>query len=453
MARFDAYDLGDLEPDVLAPMVPARGFLNRLLVAFVALSLAATVALAATSPMAAAPGTTVNVEPESIAIAIGQNATLTAVVQDADGNPDVGAHVRWYFAAGSVNDPNPGNSSHAFECWTDGAGQCSMTYVAQVLGIDMICALAGGSPSSCGEALGAPEWADDADVVQRIVVADPGPTPTPEPTPSPTPSPTPTLSPTPTPEPTPTATPTPSPSPTPTPTPTPTPSPTPTPTPEPTPTPTPTPTPEPTPTPTPTPSPTPTPTPSPAPTPTPEPTPSPEPTPTPTPSPSPESAPTAAPTTTDPTPAPELNPGPTQGAGGADTESEQPAAAPGAAPPPSGPQLSETDESGGVAFAPVTQPVPVGPAPDRAAPTPRALGPLDFLGGVVTGAIGNVGLIIRPEAALAVATEFTFPLALAIAVLLFLVVQDQIDRRDPKLRAAPQHQNDTLIRFEPEESS
>ena len=70
----------------------------------------------------------------------------------------------------------------------------------------------------------------------------------------------------------------------------------------------------------------------------------------------------------------------------------------------------------------------------------------------MTGAIGNVGLIIRPEAALAVATEFTFPLALAIAVLLYLVVQDQVDRRDPKLRAAPQHQSDTLIRFEPEES-
>jgi hypothetical protein len=103
--------------------------------------------------------------------------------------------------------------------------------------------------------------------------------------------------------------------------------------------------------------------------------------------------------------------------------------------------------------APIPQPVPVGAAPDRPASTPQALGPFDFLGGVVTGAIGNVGLIIRPEAALAVATEFTFPLALAIAVLVFLVVQDQIDRRDPKLRAAPQHQNDTLIRFEPEESS
>jgi hypothetical protein len=79
------------------------------------------------------------------------------------------------------------------------------------------------------------------------------------------------------------------------------------------------------------------------------------------------------------------------------------------------------------------------------------IGPLDFLGSVVTGVVGNVGLILRPEAALAVASEFTFPLALALAVLLFVVVQDQVDRRDPKLRAAPRHQSETLIRFELEE--
>ena len=151
---------------------------------------------------------------------------------------------------------------------------------------------------------------------------------------------------------------------------------------------------------------------------------------------------------------PDENQEPTASAGGTDTGSHPPAGTPGAAP--GGPQLSETDESAGLppggGLAPIPQPDPVGPAPDRPAPAPIALGPLDFLGGVVTGAIGNVGLIIRPDAAIAVATEFTFPLALAIAVLLFLVVQDQVDRRDPKLRAAPKYQSDTFIRFEAEES-
>ena len=105
-----------------------------------------------------------------------------------------------------------------------------------------------------------------------------------------------------------------------------------------------------------------------------------------------------------------------------------------------------------MAPAPTAPPVPVGPAPDRPAPTlPVELGPFDFLGGVLRGAVGNVGLILRPEAALAVATEFTFPLVLALAVLIFLVVQDQVDRRDPKLRVAPQHAADTFVRFEPEE--
>lgn len=105
----------------------------------------------------------------------------------------------------------------------------------------------------------------------------------------------------------------------------------------------------------------------------------------------------------------------------------------------------------GNAPEPMTQPVPVGPAPDRPALLPSALGPFDFLANFVTGAVGNVAMILRPEAALAVATEFTFPLVLALAVLLYLVVQDQVDRRDPKLRLAPPHQTDTLIQFEAEE--
>lgn len=146
------------------------------------------------------------------------------------------------------------------------------------------------------------------------------------------------------------------------------------------------------------------------------------------------------------------------GAGGGGPTPDEPDGGSHNAPrPPSGPNLSETDSSNepipapGAEPEPIPQPDPVGPAPDRPAPTPTALGPLDFIGSFVTGAIGNVGLVLRPDAALAVATEFTFPLSLAIAVLAFLVVQDQVDRRDPKLRSAPLHQADTFIRFQPEE--
>lgn len=136
-----------------------------------------------------------------------------------------------------------------------------------------------------------------------------------------------------------------------------------------------------------------------------------------------------------------------------DPKPESPEDSPVSAVAPSGPDLPGTDNgSFEPGPAPMPQPVPVGPASDRRpAPTPSALSPFDVLGSVVTGAVGNVGMVIQPAAVLAVASEFTFPLALAIAVLLFLVVQDQVDRRDPKLRAAPRNVNETLIRFEPEE--
>jgi hypothetical protein len=67
--------------------------------------------------------------------------------------------------------------------------------------------------------------------------------------------------------------------------------------------------------------------------------------------------------------------------------------------------------------------------------------------------VAQVGLIVRPDAAVAVAAEFTFPLTLALAVLLFLVAQDRVDRRDPKLRIAPQNAADTFLRFEGEDQS
>jgi hypothetical protein len=72
-------------------------------------------------------------------------------------------------------------------------------------------------------------------------------------------------------------------------------------------------------------------------------------------------------------------------------------------------------------------------------------------GQVVTLAAEQVSRYVRPEAAALVATQFTFPLALALAVLAFLFVQHQVDRRDPKLRIAPQNVVETLIQFQGEE--
>ena len=52
-------------------------------------------------------------------------------------------------------------------------------------------------------------------------------------------------------------------------------------------------------------------------------------------------------------------------------------------------------------------------------------------------------LIVRPT--------FSFPLVLMLAVLLFLFIQSEVDRRDPKLRAAPRTVAETVIPFEEED--
>jgi hypothetical protein len=57
---------------------------------------------------------------------------------------------------------------------------------------------------------------------------------------------------------------------------------------------------------------------------------------------------------------------------------------------------------------------------------------------------------VKPEAAAAVATTFSFPLGLMVAVLGYLVAQGRVDQRDPKLRAAPQSTADTVVPFEEE---
>jgi hypothetical protein len=80
-----------------------------------------------------------------------------------------------------------------------------------------------------------------------------------------------------------------------------------------------------------------------------------------------------------------------------------------------------------------------------------SLGPVAVVGQVLTAAAQEIVRVVRPEAAVAVATEFTFPLALALAVLGFLLVQGYVDRRDPKLRMAPQTSLETIVQFKAEE--
>ena len=80
-----------------------------------------------------------------------------------------------------------------------------------------------------------------------------------------------------------------------------------------------------------------------------------------------------------------------------------------------------------------------------------AVGPVAVVGQVLSAAVERVGVVVRPEAAVAVASEFGFPLALAIAVGGFVLIQGYVDRRDPKLRVAPQSARETYVRFVTEE--
>jgi hypothetical protein len=139
-----------------------------------------------------------------------------------------------------------------------------------------------------------------------------------------------------------------------------------------------------------------------------------------------------------------------------------PSPTPGGTPSPA-PELAfvgSTDDGGAAGGHPGTgsgAPRP-GPAPGSAAPGPDpAAGTgvpfVDVILGaplvsaIVSGVRERVGDTVKPEAVAAVATTFTFPLALMAAVLGFLVVQGRLDGRDPKLRSAPVTPADTTIPF------
>jgi hypothetical protein len=78
-------------------------------------------------------------------------------------------------------------------------------------------------------------------------------------------------------------------------------------------------------------------------------------------------------------------------------------------------------------------------------------GPVDLVGGIVRTVAEQIGPTVKPAAVAAVATTFGFPLALMLAVLLFLIVQWRFDDRDPKLRSAPLTEADTLLPYADED--
>ncbi len=73
--------------------------------------------------------------------------------------------------------------------------------------------------------------------------------------------------------------------------------------------------------------------------------------------------------------------------------------------------------------------------------------PQAFLGAVVTEVVKSVSSAVKTEAATAVAQTFGFPIALMLAVFLFLLMQGRMDERDPKLRRAPLTGAETTVLF------
>jgi hypothetical protein len=70
--------------------------------------------------------------------------------------------------------------------------------------------------------------------------------------------------------------------------------------------------------------------------------------------------------------------------------------------------------------------------------------------GVVSGLASQIQATVKPAAAVSVASTFSFPLVLMLAVLLYLVIQARVDARDPKLRNARLQATDPLLPFQDE---
>jgi hypothetical protein len=179
----------------------------------------------------------------------------------------------------------------------------------------------------------------------------------------------------------------------------------------------------------------------------------------------PSPTPTANPAPTGPpTPSPTVNPAPTGPPSPTPTPFQAPAA-PAATPTPSAAvAVVEPSPSPSEMPAEIASPTPT-PEPPRTAaleplllvpPAPPAAGgspsqPTDVVGGILAAALQQAGAVVQPQAAVAVATAFSFPLGLMVAVMGFLVGQGRIDARDPKLRQAPRTPKDTVMNFRNEE--
>lgn len=94
--------------------------------------------------------------------------------------------------------------------------------------------------------------------------------------------------------------------------------------------------------------------------------------------------------------------------------------------------LSDLDDLAGVVTSPKTAAVP----PEE---TAHAFGLRIPLGSSIGSLARTAGEAVQ---------EFAFPLTLAIAVLLFLLFQGELDRRDPKLAYAPVDSTKDMVSFE-----
>lgn len=145
-----------------------------------------------------------------------------------------------------------------------------------------------------------------------------------------------------------------------------------------------------------------------------------------------------------PSPTPPPTPTPTQAPPGA-TPGAQPTSPSSPAPPVTGATPSPTPSAAAGLQPPPVLP-PSRPGGGSAVPPPGAPPPTAVEG--EAQAAGQQSLtLLKPEAAAAVATAFSFPLLLMIAVVVYLIAQEWMDARDPKLRAAARRREDNLVPF------